>query len=50
MSDEARKPCGEFHPLPCGLDEVCPVPVEYHDVEASDAEVVTAADLEVAEE
>lgn len=22
--DEDRKDCGEFHPLPCGLDEACP--------------------------
>lgn len=21
---EERKPCGEFHPLPCGLDVACP--------------------------
>lgn len=23
------KPCGQFHPLPCGLDIDCEVPVEY---------------------
>jgi len=23
--DDERKPCGEYHPLPCGLDRACPV-------------------------
>lgn len=26
-----EKPCGERHPLPCALDEDCPVPVRYFD-------------------
>lgn len=26
--DEERKPCGEYHPLPCGLDKACPVPTD----------------------
>lgn len=26
---EDRKPCGEYHPLPCGLDKKCPVPSDY---------------------
>ena len=21
--DQERKPCGEYHPLPCGLDRAC---------------------------
>jgi hypothetical protein len=33
-TDEARKPCGEYHPLPCGMDEWCPVPPEYTQVNA----------------
>lgn len=33
------KPCGTYHPLPCGLDVDCEVPVEYCDVELSDEEV-----------
>jgi hypothetical protein len=23
-TDKERKPCGEYHPLPCGLDVACP--------------------------
>jgi len=23
-NQEERKPCGEYHPLPCGLDVACP--------------------------
>jgi hypothetical protein len=38
MSDE--RPCGEIHPLPCGLDEVCPVPVDYFDAELESVEIV----------
>ncbi len=37
MSDQ--KPCGNYHPLPCGLDKACPVPSEYCDVEKTDQEV-----------
>jgi hypothetical protein len=40
--DEQPKPCGEHHPLPCGLDEACPVPVDYHDVDWSNERVVDA--------
>jgi len=46
MTDEKRKPCGEYHPLPCGLDEWCPVPVEYHDVERSNEQIVEHAKSE----
>lgn len=24
-----RKPCGNYHPLPCGLDKDCPIQVEF---------------------
>lgn len=40
MTDESEKPCGEYHPLPCGLDVSCPVDAEYHDSEATNAEIV----------
>lgn len=33
------KPCGNHHPLPCGLDVECEVPSEYFEVELSDGEV-----------
>jgi hypothetical protein len=26
-----KQPCGNHHPLPCGLDVACPVLVEYFD-------------------
>jgi len=38
MSD--KKPCGEFHPLPCGLDVECPVPMRYFEAEQSNEETV----------
>lgn len=25
---DAEKPCGEIHPLPCGLDKSCEVPAD----------------------
>lgn len=28
MTEQTRKPCGLYHPLPCGLDVDCEVPVE----------------------
>jgi len=37
--DDMRKPCEEYHPLPCGLDEDCQVPVEYYGLEKSNHEV-----------
>lgn len=36
-----RNPCGKTHPLPCGLDKVCPVPVECFETDKSDQEIVT---------
>jgi len=33
--DNETEPCGEAHPLPCGLDEACPVPAEYFDAQQS---------------
>lgn len=38
MSDQ--RPCEKIHPLPCGLDEECPVPVDYFDVELDSDEIV----------
>lgn len=34
------KPCGEHHPLPCGLDTACPVPVEFYSDEQSVEDIV----------
>jgi hypothetical protein len=33
------KPCGGAHPLPCGLDEDCAVPVDYFDAEKDSKEI-----------
>jgi len=38
MSQEP-KPCGNYHPLPCGLDVECPVPPEYFDAEMDSTEI-----------
>lgn len=38
MADD-YKPCGNYHPLPCGLDVECKVPVKYFDVELTDEEI-----------
>jgi len=38
---ENRKPCGAYHPLPCGLDTACPTPVKYHDAELDNSEIVS---------
>ena len=46
MTNEKRKPCGEYHPLPCGLDVSCPVPSEYADADTSNEEVVERAKSE----
>jgi len=27
------RPCGEYHPLPCGLDRACPVPLRYFEAD-----------------
>lgn len=42
MSDV--NPCGEWHPLPCGLDRECAVPVEFFDAEKDSKAIVSAAD------
>lgn len=43
-NDDGPKPCGEMHALPCGLDEACPVPVEYFDPTAyNESETAWAA-------
>lgn len=39
-TDTDERPCGEIHPLPCGLDEDCPVPADYFDVELDSDEIV----------
>jgi len=31
-----ERPCGRIHPLPCGLDRECEVPVKYFDAGQSD--------------
>lgn len=41
----SEKPCGENHPLPCGLDEWCPVSSEYFSVVKSDEEICEDAGL-----
>jgi len=33
------KPCGKFHPHPCGVDAQCEVPVEYFDSSKSSEEI-----------
>lgn len=35
-----EKPCGNHHPLPCGLDIKCEVPVRFFEADESDGEVV----------
>lgn len=42
MTDHRQKPCGEHHPLPCGLDEACPVPVAYYEAYADNRTAVEA--------
>jgi hypothetical protein len=37
MSD--LKPCGNYHPLPCGLDVDCPVPVKHFDNNKNSKEI-----------
>lgn len=40
MSDaEQQKPCGTFHPLPCGLDKECDVPVSYFNTELTNTKI-----------
>lgn len=39
-TNEEKRPCGEHHPLPCGLDAVCPVPVGYFVVHDDDETAV----------
>lgn len=36
---EYPKPCDKYHPLPCGLDRDCVVPVEYYDSEKDSQEI-----------
>jgi hypothetical protein len=36
---EQPKPCGNYHPLPCGLDVDCKVPPKYYEDDLSDKEV-----------
>jgi len=36
---EQIKPCGYYHPLPCGLDVECEVPVKYFEVDRSSREI-----------
>ena len=38
-TDQEPKPCGNYHPLPCGLDRECEVPVEFFDAELDSDEV-----------
>lgn len=38
-TEQEEKPCGNFHPLPCGLDKDCLVPVDFHDAEKTDEEI-----------
>lgn len=33
------RPCGNYHPLPCGLDEDCIVPVEYFNADMGSEEI-----------
>jgi hypothetical protein len=33
------KPCGKYHPLPCGLDIDCEVPIHYYSSKKQDEEV-----------
>lgn len=41
MSDaEDTNPCGAIHPLPCGLDEACEVPVSYFNPMLSNEKIV----------
>lgn len=37
--EQEEKPCGGYHPLPCGLDGECPVPVEYHNTVMTSEEI-----------
>jgi hypothetical protein len=39
-TEKSRKPCGEYHPLPCGLDVECP------DSESSESECVGTVTLD----
>jgi len=40
--DDMRKPCEEYHPLPCGLDEDCEVPIAYYDSGKNSQEIYLA--------
>ena len=39
--DEDEKPCGSYHPLPCGLDRDCEVPVAYFTPTISNEKIYT---------
>ena len=39
MTEEEKKPCGNYHPLPCGMDIDCPVDSEYFDVVKTNEEI-----------
>lgn len=43
--DDDPKPCGEVHPLPCGLDKWCPVDSEYFDVVKTNEEICEEAGI-----
>jgi hypothetical protein len=36
------QPCGNDHPLPCGLDAACPVPVAYFNPKAGSRQAFEA--------
>lgn len=37
--EQVPKPCGSYHPLPCGLDKECEVPVAYFNADLESDEV-----------
>lgn len=45
MSDDDLKPCGEVHPLPCGLDNWCPVDPEFFEVTKTNKEICEESDI-----
>lgn len=36
---EGLQPCDNYHPLPCGLDEDCPVPSDFFNADMSSREI-----------
>jgi len=38
------KACGNYHPLPCGLDTDCPVAIKHYDATLTSEEIVALSE------